>query len=137
MFPEEAKTDSFRSRNFVIETEGQYPQFVQFQLVQDRCGIVDSHRIGDLVTVHFDIRGKRWNEKYITSLNAWKIEGPGTPPPTRMPAPDAVGNTPSYNQPVNTAIAASHNLPAGDPIAAVAPTAPPRVEPAEEEPLPF
>lgn len=93
VFQEEAKTDSFRSRIFVIETDGQYPQFVQFQLVQDRCGIVDSHRIGDLVTVHFDLRGKKWQGKYITNLNAWKIEGQGTPQQTRMPAPDAVGNT--------------------------------------------
>ncbi len=104
VFPEQAVTDSFRSRNFVIETDGQYPQFVQFQLVQDRCGIVDSHRIGHLVTVHFDLRGKKWQGKYITNLNAWKIEGQGTPQQTRMPAPDAVGNA---AQPIQTTVTAS------------------------------
>lgn len=124
VFPEEAKTDSFRSRNFVIETEGQYPQFVQFQLVQDRCGIVDSHRIGDLITVHFDLRGKKWNGKYITNLNAWKIEGQNSPPATHLPP---VGNAQPYDLPANPAtsaatapaqtnITANHDLPPGDPL---------------------
>lgn len=140
VFSEEAKTDSFRSRNFVIETEGQYPQFVQFQLVQDRCGLIDAHLIGDLITVHFDLRGKKWNEKYITNLNAWKIEGDGTPQQTRMPYPDAVGNTAqAYDLPANPNVRANHDLPKGDPLAAVA-TTPGRVEPADpfgDEKLPF
>jgi len=140
IFPEQAVTDSFRSRNFVIETDGQYPQFVQFQLVQDRCGIVDSHRIGDLVTVHFDLRGKKWQGKYITNLNAWKIEGQGTPQQTRMPAPDAVGNAAqAYDLPANPNVRANHDLPADDPLAAVVPP-PKRVEPEQpfdDSALPF
>ena len=24
--------------------------------------------------MHFDLRGREWNEKYFTNLNAWRIE---------------------------------------------------------------
>ncbi|MEM6397580.1 MAG: DUF3127 domain-containing protein [Bacteroidota bacterium] len=74
-FETEQKTDSFRAREFVIEVDGgQYPQFVKFQLVQDRCGLIDDMAEGDGVKVHFDLRGREWQGKYFTNLNAWRVE---------------------------------------------------------------
>ncbi|MEM6877744.1 MAG: DUF3127 domain-containing protein [Bacteroidota bacterium] len=71
----EQKTDSFKAREFVIEIDGgQYPQFVKFQLVQDRCGLIDDMAEGDAVKVHFDLRGREWQGKYFTNLNAWRVE---------------------------------------------------------------
>ena len=26
--------------------------------------------------VYFDLRGREWNEKYFTNLNAWRVEKP-------------------------------------------------------------
>ena len=26
------------------------------------------------INVHFDLRGREWNEKYFTNLNAWKVD---------------------------------------------------------------
>jgi hypothetical protein len=75
VFDIEQKTDSFKAREFVIETSGEYPQFVKFQLTQDKCSVVDKFNEGDEVTVHFDLRGREWQGKYFTNLNAWKIEG--------------------------------------------------------------
>lgn len=73
-FDTENKTETFQAREFVIKTEGQYPQFIKFQLTQDRCQTVDPFNEGDLIKVHFDLRGREWNEKYFTNLNAWRIE---------------------------------------------------------------
>jgi len=73
-FETENKTETFQAREFVIKTEGQYPQFVKFQLTQDRCQLVDPFNDGDMIKVYFDLRGREWNEKYFTNLNAWKIE---------------------------------------------------------------
>ena len=75
VFEVEQKTDSFKAREFVIETPGDYPQFVKFQLTQDRCNAIDKFNEGDDITVHFDLRGREWQGKYFTNLNAWKIEG--------------------------------------------------------------
>ena len=76
-FDTENKTDTFQAREFVIEVNsGNYPQFVKFQLVQDRCSLVDEFEEGQQIKVHFDLRGREWNGKYFTNLNAWRVERP-------------------------------------------------------------
>lgn len=75
IFPTENKTATFSAREFVIEVpDGNYPQFVKFQAVQDRCNILDNFREGEKIKVSFDLRGREWQGKYFTSLNAWRIE---------------------------------------------------------------
>lgn len=84
-FDTESKTQTFQAREFVIEvSDGNYPQMVKFQLVQDRCALVDEYNEGEQVKVHFDLRGREWNGKYFTNLNAWRLERPQA-----APAPDA------------------------------------------------
>jgi hypothetical protein len=74
-FDTENKTDSFQAREFVIETNnGNYPQFIKFQLTQDRCPMVDPYNEGEQIKVHFDLRGREWNGRYFTNLNAWRVE---------------------------------------------------------------
>jgi single-stranded DNA-binding protein len=91
----EQKTDSFQAREFVIETEGNYPQFVKFQLVQDRCTLLDPFEEGQMIKVHFDLRGREWNGKYFTNLNAWRLEqggantAPTAPPEAASGFPDS------------------------------------------------
>ena len=77
-FETQQKTDSFKAREFVIETDGDYPQFVKFQCTQDRCAIVDNFEEGNMITVSFDLRGREWQDKFFTNLNAWKITGAST-----------------------------------------------------------
>lgn len=109
IFPTEQKSASFSAREFVLEIpDGNYPQLVKFQAVQDRCGLLDNFREGDRVKVSFDLRGREWNGKYLTNLNAWRIEGasgegsnsgvkqeenfPTDPFPNYTDAPPAGGN---------------------------------------------
>jgi len=83
----ENKTGSFQAREFVIEVNsGNYPQFVKFQLVQDRCTLIDGFQEGEMIKVHFDLRGREWNGKYFTNLNAWRIERPAAGQTTSAPA---------------------------------------------------
>lgn len=78
IFETESKSASFQARDFVIETsEDRYPQMIKFQLTQDRCSIVDNYKEGNEVKVFFDLRGREWNGKYFTNLNAWKVEAGG------------------------------------------------------------
>lgn len=72
-------TNTFKKREFVLELDGAYPQFVSFQLTQDRCGILDSYNEAERVKVSFDLRGREWTSpkgeiKYFNTLNAWKLE---------------------------------------------------------------
>lgn len=78
IFPTEQKSASFSAREFVLEVpDGNYPQLVKFQAVQERCALLDNFQEGDRVKVSFDLRGREWNGKYLTNLNAWRIEGAG------------------------------------------------------------
>jgi len=74
IFDSETKGASFQVRQFVIEvSDGQYPQMVAFQLVQDKCTLIDDYSEGDMIEVDFDLRGREWNGKYFTNLQAWRI----------------------------------------------------------------
>jgi hypothetical protein len=74
-------TDTFKKREFVVELDGAYPQYVIFQLTQDRCGLLDAYNEQEKINVYFDLRGREWRSpkgelKYFNSLNAWKLEKP-------------------------------------------------------------
>lgn len=78
LFATEQKSASFQTREFVLEIpDGNYPQLVKFQAVQERCAMLDSYKEGDRIKVSFDLRGREWNGKYLTNLNAWRIERGG------------------------------------------------------------
>lgn len=94
-FDTENKTATFQTREFVIEVNSNnYMQYIKFQLTQDRCGVIDPYELGERIKVHFDLRGREWNDKYFTNLNAWKIDKSGddvviVPPPGAEDFPDA------------------------------------------------
>ena len=88
-FDTESKTATFQAREFVIEADdGRYPQMVKFQLVQDKCDEIDKFNDGDNIRVHFNLRGREWQGKYFTNLNAWRIES-GTAAAPAAAAPSA------------------------------------------------
>ena len=72
-------SEKFKKREFVITTDGQYPQDVIFQLSKDNCALLDNINVGDEVTVHYNLRGREWinpqgEAKYFNTLEAWKID---------------------------------------------------------------
>ena len=78
-FATESKSEKFQTREFVIEiADGNYPQLVKFQLLQERCQILDNYNEGEEIKVHFDLRGREWQGKFFTTLNSWRLEKPGT-----------------------------------------------------------
>lgn len=80
--PTQTISDSFQKREFVIETEDQYPQLVQFELTQDKVSLIDDSYVGKNVEVSFNVRGREWNDKYFVNLQAWRvvIDGPSASP---------------------------------------------------------
>lgn len=77
------RTESFKVREFVVEKSEEVngktiTNFIKFQSVQDRTGIVDKIKVGDEIKVHFNIRGTKWEKdgrtSYFSNLDAWRIE---------------------------------------------------------------
>ena len=79
-FDTQQVSDSFSKREFVLETAENplYPQYVTFQLVQDRCGNIDKFNVGDKLEVVFNLRGREYDKdgvkKYFNTLEAWMIK---------------------------------------------------------------
>lgn len=85
-FDEQKVSERFRKRDFVIqENSSQYPQLISFQLVQDRCNLIDNFKENDEVRVFFNLRGREWKSpqgetKYFNTIEAWKIESVSAAP---------------------------------------------------------
>ncbi len=83
LFATEQRSSSFSTREFVLEIpDGNYPQLIKFQAVQERCAILDRFSEGDNIKVSFDLRGREWNGKYLTNLNAWRVDASDGSEPT-------------------------------------------------------
>ncbi len=77
------RTESFKTREFVVEKSEDVngkliTNYIKFQCVQDRTGIIDRVNVGDEIKVHFNIRGSKWEKdgrvSYFNNLDAWRIE---------------------------------------------------------------
>lgn len=73
---------NFKFRNLILTTDEQYPQSIEVQFVQDKCGILDSYALGDTVKVGINIRGREWTDpqgvvKYFNTIQGWKINKEG------------------------------------------------------------
>ena len=76
-------SDKFKKREFVIErkeTGGSavFVDYIKFQLLQDRCELINESYLNEEVKVSFNIKGNRWERdgkvNYFTNLDAWKLE---------------------------------------------------------------
>ena len=62
-----------KKKEFVVKTEETYPQMVKCELINDKISLLDSYVKGETVEVSFNLRGREWQGKYFTSIQAWKI----------------------------------------------------------------
>ena len=82
VFDEQVISEKFRKREFVLEVQdGQYPEQIKFQTVNDKNSLVDPFPVGSEVKVAFNLRGRGYPKEgkmlYFTNLEAWKIEAGG------------------------------------------------------------
>ena len=99
---------TFRKREFVIEyVERQYPEFIKFEAIQEKCDLLDAYKAGDDVAVDFNLKGRKWTNpegevKYFNSLQAWRI-GPaqqgGEPNQQKAPYQQAPAPAPYQQAP--------------------------------------
>ena len=72
--------DSFRKREFVVEyvENPQYPELLKFDLIQDKCDLLEEFNVGESLKVEFNLKGRKWtdpsgNDKYFNTLQAWRL----------------------------------------------------------------
>ena len=74
----EILSDKFKKREFVIQTEGKFPQEIQLQVTQDKCDLLNNLKHGDIIDASINIRGRSWTskegvKKWFNSIEAWSI----------------------------------------------------------------
>ena len=106
-FDTQTVSDKFKKRDFVLATDlsTPYPQFVSFQVTQDKCNVLDGYNVGDEVKVSFNLRGREYNNpnkglQYFNTLECWRIEKVGS------------NSTPTtQSNPVQSNVADNNDLP--------------------------
>jgi hypothetical protein len=90
----------FTKREFVVTTAAdKYPQDLKFEVVKDKCPLLDPFELGQDVQVSFDIRGNEYNGKYFVNLACWKIQsgGPSSSQSSPSRAPSSSQRSPTSN----------------------------------------
>ena len=74
--PTTSVNDKFKKREVTLKSQDEYPQYVTFQLTQDKCDLANNLKAGEVVEVQYNLRGRRWEAqdgtiKYFNSIEAW------------------------------------------------------------------
>jgi hypothetical protein len=90
-------TDTFKKRELVVEysENPQYPEFIKFEFIQEKCDLLDSYSINDEVDISFNLKGRKWTDpqgtdKYFNTLQAWKIDKKSASAPASTGAEPAI-----------------------------------------------
>lgn len=102
--PVQQVSEKFRKREFVIEKQENsstaiFVDYVKFQLVQDKCDLINDSFMNTEVKVSFNIKGNKWERdgkvNYFTNLDAWRIEKvdqAATTPQSMPSTPNTISN---------------------------------------------
>jgi hypothetical protein len=79
----ESKNGTWRKRDFVIETQDNYPKkicMVQWGDEIDNSAV----SVGDQITASIDIASREYNGRWYTDIKAWKVEKDGSAQPAKI-----------------------------------------------------
>lgn len=81
IFDQQDFPSGFYKREFVVTTDEKFPQDLKLDCLKEKVEMLQDLKEGDPVQVHFDIRGREWNDRFFVDLTAWKIEAAGAVAP--------------------------------------------------------
>ena len=105
ILPVNQVSDKFKKREFVIEKKESgntavFVDYIKFQLIQDKCDLINESYLNEEIKVWFNLKGNRWEKdgkvNYFTNLDAWKIEKvSGQTREQNIPAGNTIEDIPS------------------------------------------
>lgn len=71
-------SDKFAKREFVVETDEQYPQKILMEFTNQGIEKLNLYKTGDKVEVSINLRGREWiandgTSRYFITISAWAI----------------------------------------------------------------
>lgn len=99
----EQVSDTFKKRELIVEyaENPTYPEYIKFEALQDKTGLLDAVKVGDDVEVFFNLRGRPWTDKagktsYFNSMVIWRLNvTASTAAAPAYAAPSNVNNAPA------------------------------------------
>ena len=79
------KAKPYLKRTFALsdpDAKEEWPNWFVFELGGTKVDDINAHKVGDVVTVSFNLKGRQWQDKWFANVEAWKIEavaGASTP----------------------------------------------------------
>jgi hypothetical protein len=75
-------SDSFKKRTLILDITDNptYPNFHQFEFIQDKVDLLNGLELGQAIELHYNLRGRKWvnkdgETKFFNTTEGWKIEG--------------------------------------------------------------
>ena len=75
------KFTKFQKREFVLEVSENpnYPETLSIEVVQDKCDSLDHMKIGDTLTAHVNLKGRKWQNPegefiYFNTIQCWRFD---------------------------------------------------------------
>ena len=65
--------NSWKKREYVLETMDTYPKKVHFDLFGERADQYPLN-VGEVVNLSFDIESREYNGRWFTSIRGWKVD---------------------------------------------------------------
>jgi hypothetical protein len=65
--------ETWIKQDFTIRTEEQYPQLINFLTFNDCQDQLTRCKVNDEVTVFFNAKSRKFNDKWYTEITAWRI----------------------------------------------------------------
>lgn len=122
----------YHKYKFVGKTQGAYPKEICFETLGEDKMAQFNLVAGQNYIVSFDIESRRWNDKFFTSVNAWKV----VPDNAQVQAQQPVVQQPTYQQPTYQQ-QSYQQPPYGYPQVAQSAPAPTQMPQTGDDPLPF
>ena len=91
----EGKNGRWEKKQFVIETDEQYPKKICILLWGDKLSMLEKVTEGDLLTVSINIESREYNSRWYTDVRAWRIEKDADEGSSVAPAPAAKAAMPT------------------------------------------
>jgi hypothetical protein len=65
--------ETWIKQDFTIRTDEQYPQLINFLTFNDCQDQLTRCKVNDEVTVFFNAKSRKFNDKWYTEITAWRI----------------------------------------------------------------
>ena len=71
------KAKPYLKRTFALtdpDAKEEWPNWFVFEIGGTNVDKIAEHKVGDVVTVSFNLKGRQWQDKWFANVEAWKIE---------------------------------------------------------------